>query len=207
VPSSTFVTVIIDQYKAVTRADFVIVGFTSKWLLRIIGLPGILCLLCLLYYAYDKRTNPDKVQPKTNLISHAFFAIFFCYPTICIVSFASFICRKLTPEISVLGQDDSVICEDPSHRAIQIASGVIIAVIAFGLPVFFGFILIRAARNYRYDFNVAHETIVARVAKDMDVGTDTAAWCHTTNYHHLRPKSIVLTSTVSQGCPGHHHRP
>ena len=151
-------------------------GFTSKWLLRIIGLPGILCLVCLLYYAYDKRTNPDKAQPKTNLISHAFFAVFFCYPTICIVSFATFICRSLTPTISVLDQDDSVICFEGSHNILAIVSGVIIAVIAFGLPVLFAFILLRAARNYKRDFAGPHKAVVSRVARDLDVDHDTASW-------------------------------
>ena len=60
-------------------------GFLSKWLLRVVGLPAIFSLLVLVYYMYDRRTNQDVLQPKINAISHAFFAVFFCYPTICIV--------------------------------------------------------------------------------------------------------------------------
>jgi hypothetical protein len=164
-------------FKALGPSEcFGLKGFTSKWLLRVVGLPGILGLLCLLYYLYDKRTNTDKAQPKTNLISHLFFAVFFCYPTICIVSFAAFICRQLTPDISVLDQDDSVVCEDASHRVLQTISGVIIVVVAFGLPVLFAFVLIRSARNYTRDFAGPHEAIVQRVASDMDVTPNTAAW-------------------------------
>jgi hypothetical protein len=61
-------------FKALGPSEcFGLKGFTSKWLLRVVGLPGIIGVLCLLYFVYDKKTNVDKVQPKTNLISHAFF--------------------------------------------------------------------------------------------------------------------------------------
>ena len=53
-------------------------GFTSHWLLRIIGMPVFFMIIILLYWIYDKRTNPDKDQPYVNAISHLFFAVFFC---------------------------------------------------------------------------------------------------------------------------------
>jgi hypothetical protein len=84
--------------------SYLVATAPSKWLLRVVGLPGIIAILCLLYYLYDRKTNPDRIQPKINLISHAFFGVFFCYPTICIVSFAAFICKRITPDISVLDQ-------------------------------------------------------------------------------------------------------
>ena len=62
------------------------------------------------------------------LAGHTFLAIFFCYPTICIVSFATFICKQITPTVSVLDSDDKVHCSDPDHRALQVASGFVIAV-------------------------------------------------------------------------------
>jgi len=37
------------------------------------------------------------------------FVIFFCYPTICIIAFASFICKQMNPADSVLELDDAVL--------------------------------------------------------------------------------------------------
>ena len=151
-------------------------GFTSKWLLRIVGMPSIFVLLVLVYWLYDKKTNLDKDQPYVNAISHLFFAVFFCYPTICIVSFASFICRVLAPDVSVLDSDDNLLCSDPGHRALQTASGVVIAVVAIGLPVVFAVVLLRAARQYNRESARPNEALARRVADEMDVDKTTAAW-------------------------------
>ena len=54
---------------------FGLIGFTSKWTLRIVVLPVILSLIVATIYFIEKRTNP------TNAGSHAkgngFFAVFF----------------------------------------------------------------------------------------------------------------------------------
>lgn len=44
-------------------------GFTSRWLLRVIGLPAIMAAICLLYYCYDSRKS-SKSMAATNLKSH-----------------------------------------------------------------------------------------------------------------------------------------
>ena len=133
-------------------------------------------MLVLLYYLYDVKTNRDKLQPKINAISHTFFGVFFCYPTICIVSFATFICRQITPTVSVLDADDTVICEDPTHVTLQTISGFVIVLVACGLPLLFAVVLIRSASKYQRETGQQHKVLARQVAKDMDVPVETARW-------------------------------
>ena len=72
--------------------------------------------------------------PHTKCRSNIFFAVFFCYPTICVISFAAFICKQMNPDDSVLEMDDAVMCEDPGHRAMQWASLAVIIVVAATIP-------------------------------------------------------------------------
>ena len=55
-------------------------GFTSRWLLRVIGLPAIMAAICVLYYCYDSRKS-SKYMATTNLKSHvrSFYMIERCY--------------------------------------------------------------------------------------------------------------------------------
>jgi hypothetical protein len=69
-----------------------------------------------------------------------------------------------------------VVCEDASHRTLQIISGFVILFVAFGIPITFAFILLRAARDYKQKFAMAHREVADRVSKDMDVDISTAAW-------------------------------
>ena len=65
----------------------------------------------------------------------------------------------------ILSSDDSVYCEDPSHRALQIVSLLVIAVVAVGLPLAFGFILLRASRRYERNITGKHKETAKRIAK------------------------------------------
>jgi hypothetical protein len=148
-------------------------------MLRIVGMPAVFSVFILLYYLYDLKTNKDKLQPKINATSHAFFAVFFCYPTICIVSFATFICRQLTPDTSVLDADGTVICEDPSHRTIQAVSAVVIAVVSFGVPVVCAVVLMRLALEYKrnhVDSSGAHADMCRRAHEELGCDLSTATW-------------------------------
>ena len=159
---------------------FGISGFTAKWLLRVVGMPLILAAIVLMVWIFD-RCRIGKAKANINMKSNAFFAVFFSYPTICIVSFATFICKQLGESesgepISVLSSDDSVFCEDPSHRALQAASAVVIAVVAVGLPMAFGFILVRASRRYEQETAKKNREIAKRFAKELDADEEQAAW-------------------------------
>ena len=76
----------------------------------------------------------------------------------------------------MLSSDDSVFCEDPSHRALQAASAVIIAVVAIGLPLTFGFVLIRASRQYERETAGTNHEVAKRIAKELDADEDQATW-------------------------------
>ena len=94
---------------------------------------------------------------------------------------SSFICKKLgvTPDgepITVLSSDDSVFCEDPSHRALQVVSAVVIVVVAIGLPLGFGFVLVRASRQYEREAAGKNKEVALRIAKELDADEAQAAW-------------------------------
>ena len=97
-------------------------------------------------------------------------------PTICIVSFATFICRRLRPTVSVLDADDNVFCEDPSHRALQAVSGIVVALVAIGLPLFMGYVLISAARKYQRESAQPNKEMAKRMATELGVEVKTAEY-------------------------------
>ena len=76
----------------------------------------------------------------------------------------------------MLSSDDSVFCEDSSHRALQVVSAVIIAVVAIGLPLAFGVILLRASRQYERETAGNNQEVAKRIAKELDADEDQATW-------------------------------
>ena len=54
---------------------FGLIGFTSKWTLRIVVLPSILSLVVATVYCIEKGSSPDKA--KSHAKSNGFFALFF----------------------------------------------------------------------------------------------------------------------------------
>ena len=75
----------------------------------------------------------------------------------------------MTPTHWVLEADDSILCSDPAHQAIRGLSGVVVAVFAFGLPVTFGYILLRLARSYNRETRGTNAVLARRVAEDLKV--------------------------------------
>eukprot|EP01043_Picozoa_sp_COSAG02_P018544 COSAG02_NODE_868_length_16360_cov_12.608204_7_plen_1171_part_00 len=99
-----------------------------------------------------------------------------CYPTICNVAFAAFICRSLTPTDSVLESDDSVLCEEPRHIVIQVLSSIVVVMVACGLPLAFGYILIRKASIYQRDTEGSNVALAKKVAEDLKVDEKQASF-------------------------------
>ena len=99
-----------------------------------------------------------------------------CYPTICNVAFAAFICRSLTPTDSVLESDDSVLCEEPRHIVIQVLSLIVVVLVACGLPLAFGYILIRKASVYQRDTEGSNVALAKKVAEDLKVDEKQASF-------------------------------
>ena len=147
-----------------------------KWLLRVIGLPTIFGVIIALYYfCYDKKASGLK-KARTNAKSMGFFAIFFCYPTICIVSFAATICTFVTEDDSVLDADDEILCQAPKHKVMIAVSWMVIAAVALGIPISFAWLLIRSARKYARETEANARDTARRLAKDLDVDVATASY-------------------------------
>eukprot|EP01043_Picozoa_sp_COSAG02_P016702 COSAG02_NODE_740_length_17807_cov_30.958987_10_plen_143_part_00 len=99
-----------------------------------------------------------------------------CYPTICTVAFAAFLCRSLTPTASVLESDDRILCEDSGHTVIRALSYIVVVLFACGLPLAFGSILIRKARVYQRDTEGSNVALAKQVAKDLKVDEKQASY-------------------------------
>ena len=102
--------------------------------------------------------------------------VFFCYPTICIVSFAAFICLPLTATTSVLEIDDAVICEEPSHVRMQWLSGIVIAVVALALPCCTLYKLASKALHYENNTRQQYATVAKRMSTEMKIDIHVAEY-------------------------------
>ena len=52
----------------------------------------------------------------------------------------------------------------------------IIAVVAIGLPLAFGFILLRASRQYERETAGKNQEVAKRIARELDADEDQATW-------------------------------
>lgn len=150
-------------------------GFFSRWLLRIAGLPLVFAIIIVIVWAVDRRLN-GFVKAKTRAKSHAFLAVFFCYPTISVISIAPFICKRLGPTSTLLEVDDSVWCEDSAHRSLQVASMFVVILASIGIPLVFGIFLVRAGRQYEKKFKLQYADVNKMVAKDLNEPITLVEW-------------------------------
>jgi hypothetical protein len=150
-------------------------GFTSRWLLRVVALPLIMCafvlIVCVVQYC-----SRGAAYAKSNARSNMFFVVFFCYPTITIVSFAAFICQPLTDSTSVLEIDDAVICEDASHVRMQWLSGAVILVVAVGLPLGLLYVLKTKASYYESNTRKQYSDVAKRMSAELGVELNVAEY-------------------------------
>jgi len=106
----------------------------------------------LFLYCYEK-CGPDSADARSNAKQRLFFCMFFAYPTICNIAFSTFLCRNLSPESSVLVQDDRLLCEEPQiSDFLQPLSFLVIGTVAIGLPVLFLIILLVKSRKHSQEF-------------------------------------------------------
>ena len=85
-------------------------------------------------------------------------------------------CRSLTPTDSVLESDDRTLCEDPGHTIIQVLSYIVVVLFACGLPLAFGFILVRKAKIYQNDTEGSNVALAKKVAEDLKVDEKQASF-------------------------------
>ena len=93
-----------------------------------------------------------------------FLVTFFVYPTICAVSFQSFLCKTLKAGVSVLEADDNTFCEDDNHGLIQVLSTVVIIVFALGLPLTLLHVLTSKTRAYSKSSQAEDKELAAQVS-------------------------------------------
>eukprot|EP01047_Picozoa_sp_COSAG01_P002788 COSAG01_NODE_76_length_28332_cov_298.876992_18_plen_399_part_00 len=148
------------------RECFGLQKFVWRWLLQVIGMPTLVGLIVscpqlyrsgLQRYRRSGTIHPTvtmqifentKDKATGDLKSNLFFVIFFTYPSICIACFTPFICRQLTPEMSVLELDDTTTCESSGHTVLKGISAVVIAVFSIG-PVILFFYFRSKAKDWK----------------------------------------------------------
>jgi hypothetical protein len=150
-------------------------GFTTRWLLRVVAMPLIMTAFVLIVFTVHYYTH-GVTYAKSNARGNFFFVVFFCYPTICIVSFAAFICQPLTDSTSVLEIDDAVICEDASHVRMQWLSGAVIAIVALGLPIALLYKLITKGRYYENNLRKQYSGVAKRMSAELGVELSVAEY-------------------------------
>ena len=121
-------------------------NFSTKWIKEVVLQPCAMLAVVAAYYVYERARSGGETARK-HAAGNAFFALFFCYPTICNTLFASFICTDLFDGHSVLDADDRVLCEDLGHVTLQGASLILIVLVACGVPVTSVAIMGRAHRH------------------------------------------------------------
>ena len=72
--------------------------------------------------------------------------------------------------------DDSVLCEESRHRVIQVLSYFVVIMFACGLPLAFGFILVRKASAYQRDTAGSNVALAKKVAEDLNVDEKQASF-------------------------------
>ena len=58
-------------------------------------------------------------------------------------------------------------CQEPSHRLLQGFSGIVIGIVAIGLPLWVGYILVKAAREYQRESAIPNKLIAQRMVAEM----------------------------------------
>ena len=82
----------------------------------------------------------------------------------------------MTLETSVLDVDDSVICEEPSHVAMQWLSYCVIGVVAVGLPVSLLYVLLKKVATYERESKGSSLETSKRIGTELNVDVQTAAF-------------------------------
>lgn len=72
-------------------------GFSARWMLRVVVFPGILLVIVLFAFLYDRKTH-GPAEANLRVKSNLFFVLFFTYPSIC-----SYSGNNMSHEISRIG--------------------------------------------------------------------------------------------------------
>eukprot|EP01052_Picozoa_sp_SAG31_P014690 SAG31_NODE_921_length_10984_cov_2.779329_9_plen_1244_part_00 len=107
----------------------------------------------------NNRGERAVVLAQNNFKGAVFWIVFICYPSICRHAFEIFQCRRFSDDEDLLEADYTLPCTTSLHFGFQLIGGVVIAVVAIGVPVTFAILLY--SRSYYID----------EVEKDKDKAT------------------------------------
>jgi hypothetical protein len=147
-----------------------LIGFNSRWTMRVVVLPLVLLVIIGIIYAVEKCKREDSSKAGSHARGNMFLAVFFVYPGICAVAFQAFMCKPLSGDYSMVEADDTTLCEDDGHKPIQILSAIVIALFAVGLPAALLVTLMRKENAYKQSKDKElNAELAARVATTLDV--------------------------------------
>lgn len=149
-------------------------GFTYKWISRCVGLPLLAMTFVALIYLWESRRG-EHGGKRVRMKSRILFAIFFVYPTICNVAFAAFNCRDISAESSILVDDDRLFCQTARVRVLQTASGAVVVIFAFGVPIGAAIVLVSKAWEFERDSqDPKAKELADRVGRALGVDSSSA---------------------------------
>ena len=111
----------------------------------VFALPLAFLTAVVLLYLWRRRRSP--AEARARLRSNLFVVIFLVYPTICNHAFGIFNCRALSETLVVLSSDYATECGTDLHRVFQLVAGLVIALVAFGIPAGFSAAMLAQARR------------------------------------------------------------
>jgi hypothetical protein len=124
-------------------------GAYARFVLYVFALPLVFLVAVGLRFLWQRRRTP--AEAKEQLLSNVFVVVFLCYPTVCNHAFGIFNCRALSEALVVLQSDYATECGTPTHAFASLVAGLVVAVVAFGIPLGFATALLRRARAFAAD--------------------------------------------------------
>jgi hypothetical protein len=128
--------------------------YASFWYLRVLGVPGAAISLVWAMYLIERcvdRSEEAIGRCRENFVRRLLVALFLCYPSICNVTFSTYNCMPInadgSTQISILIDDDRVICQDTSHIHLRVVAAFVIVLIFLVPIVFFAWVIRKSASN------------------------------------------------------------
>jgi hypothetical protein len=150
-------------------------SFWAKWVLRIVGQPLLFCVIVQIIYVLERSWGETAKQASENWWQNILRALFLSYPSVCNVAFCALDCRNVDETQSVLVDDDRIRCWTAKHYLFVIFSAIVIAVLGFGLPVFFVWRLQTASRKAHAEMSKNEqlvEQMTAELVPDVEASSE-----------------------------------
>ena len=144
-------------------------SFYNMWILRVLVIPAALVACVGVRYLYETKYSADPSSAEGNFRANIFVVIFLVYPGVCNQAFSMFNCRELDRGARVLLLDYSIECNTATHMSFQAVAVVVVAVFAFGTPVYLIALMIRRMQEYQTGIDSADRFVARRVADELHI--------------------------------------